>query len=151
MILWNGSCSVHESMSARDLMFLQSEHPEAVTIAHPECPSSVLDLAQEILSTAGMVSVARKYQNQKFIVATEANMLHRLKKEGPSNTYLPAPGIPKPGQASCASCMHCPHMGLNTMEKLLTCLRDGTPQVTLDPVIAKKAKNAIDNMLAISR
>lgn len=151
MTLWNGSCSVHESVSRRDLLFMQQEHPDAITIAHPECVSGVLDLADEVLSTAGMVAIAKKHSNQKFIVGTEANMIHRLRREGPTNIYLPAPGIPAPGQASCASCVQCPHMGLNTMDKLEACLRDGSPEVVVDPAIVPAARKAIENMLAIGR
>ena len=98
-----------------------------------------------------MVAVARKHQNQKFIVGTEANMINRLRREGPTNTYIPAPGIPVPGQASCANCMRCPHMALNTMEKLEACLRDGKPEVTVPAEIIDKARASIERMLAIGR
>jgi quinolinate synthase len=151
MTLWNGSCSVHESISRRDLSFLKQEHPNAITIAHPECVAGILDLADEVLSTAGMVAIAKAHTNQKFIVGTEANMIHRLRRDAPTNTYIAAPGIPAPGEASCASCVHCPHMGLNTLEKLEACLRDGTPEVVLDPAIVPLARKAIENMLAIKR
>lgn len=151
MTLWNGSCSVHESLSRRDLMFMKQEHPDAVVIAHPECVAGVLDLADHVLSTAGMVKIAREMKDTTFIVGTEANMLHRLRLEGPSNTYLPAPGIPAPGQASCANCVRCPHMALNTMEKLEACLRDMSPQIELDPVIVEPAKRSIERMLAVPR
>jgi quinolinate synthase len=151
MSLWNGSCSVHESLSRRDLMFLKTEHPEAITVAHPECSAGVLDLADHVLSTAGMVAIARAHEHRCFIVGTEANMLHRLRREAPSNTYIPAPGIPQPGQASCASCVRCPHMGLNTLEKLEACLRDMSPEVVVDPAVAPAARRSIERMLAIGR
>jgi quinolinate synthase len=151
MTLWNGSCSVHESLSRRDLMFLKQEHPDAITIAHPECVSGVLDLADEVLSTAGMVAISKSHQNQTFIVGTEANMIHRLRREGPSNTYIPAPGLPKAGEASCSNCVRCPHMALNTLEKLEACLRDGSPEVVVDPAIVPKARASIENMLKIRR
>lgn len=149
MTLWNGSCSVHEMLSRRDLMFLKDENPDAIVIAHPECVDGVLDLADRVLSTAGMVAIAREYQNQKFIVGTEVNMIHRLKREGPTNVYIPAPGLPTPGQASCGSCVRCPHMALNTLEKLEACLRDGGPEVSLDPATIERARLPIERMLAI--
>lgn len=151
MSLWNASCSVHETLSRRDLLFLKEEHPGAVVIAHPECMEGILDLADAVLSTAGMVTRVKAAKNTTFIIGTEANMIHRLRREAPSNTYIAAPGMPEPGSASCGDCVRCPHMALNTLEKLEACLRDGNPEVDIDPAVAPLARRSIERMLAVKR
>lgn len=147
IILWNGSCSVHESLSRRDLIFLKQQHPNAITIVHPECMEGIIDLADEVLSTSGMVARVKQDTFQEFIVGTEANMIHRLRRENPTNIYIAAPGMPAPGEASCGNCMRCPHMALNTLEKLEKCLKFGFPTVTIDPKVEAKARQSIESML----
>ena len=149
IILWNGSCSVHESLSRRDLIFLQELNPEAITIVHPECSDGIIELADEVLSTSGMLKIAKNNQNQTFIVGTEVNLIHRLKRESPTNIYIPAPGMPKPGEASCSNCMRCPHMALNTLDKVYDCLKTQSPEITINPKIFEQAKKSVEIMLRL--
>ncbi|TAH38230.1 MAG: quinolinate synthase NadA [Planctomycetota bacterium] len=142
LILWNGSCIVHELFSVDTVRRLQEQHPGAVTLAHPECPKAVREAADQVLGTAGMLRVAREAQDQTFIVATESNMLYRLNKEAPQNMYIPAPG------ASCA-CNLCPHMQKNTPEKLWRALQARQPQIEVAPEVAARARRALERMLAV--
>jgi quinolinate synthase len=127
MILWNGSCMVHEIFSVHDLLKQKRQHPDAVVLAHPECPANVLEHTDIIAGTEKMIQyVAGRTEPTTFIVATEPNMLWQLQSRFPRHTYLPVPGI------TCA-CNKCPHMALNTLEKIRDCLRDGTPEIHWQP------------------
>jgi quinolinate synthase len=140
--LWNATCMVHELFSVETLHALKREHPGAEVLAHPECPKNIRDASEHVLGTAGMLRVVTSATDKTFIVATEGNMIHRFKTVAPQNTYIPAPG------ASCA-CNLCPHMQLNTADKLWAALRTKSPQVTVDPEIAAKARIALERMLAV--
>jgi len=142
MILWDGACEVHELFSVDTLLEMQREHPGAITICHPECPKRVRDEADHVLGTAGMLRLVKEAKGATFIVGTEGNMLYRLEKEAPQNTYLPAPG------ASCA-CNLCPHMQRNTPEKLWKCLQEQGPEVKVAPELAVGALRSLERMLAI--
>ena len=127
MILWNGSCMVHEIFSVHDLLKQKRQHPGAVVMAHPECPANVLEQTDVIAGTEAMIQfVGKQAAPTTFIVATEPNMLWQLQSRYPQHTYLPVPGI------TC-SCNKCPHMALNTLEKIRDCLRDGTPEIHWQP------------------
>lgn len=146
LVLWPGSCEVHETFSERRLVELKVRHPGAVVAAHPECPPAVLQHADYIGSTTGILEFAGRTPAQKVIVVTEPGILHRMQRENPGKELIPVPGADE----SC-SCNECPYMRRNTLEKLYQCLRDGTPEVTLDPALADRARAPIQRMLEISR
>jgi quinolinate synthase len=127
MILWNGSCMVHEIFSLQDLLAAKKRLPQSLVIAHPECPANIREHSDFIGGTEAMIRYVAKFaEPQDFLVATEANMLWQLQTKVPRHRYHPVPGI------TCA-CNKCPHMARNTLEKLRDCLRDGTPEITWQP------------------
>lgn len=144
MLLWNGSCIVHETFSLRKIIQLQMEHPDAELIAHPECEDPLLERAAFIGSTSGLLKHVQTSPLKKFIVATEAGILHQMRKAAPEKEFIPAPP-----EANCA-CNDCPYMKLNTMEKLYLCMKNRAPEIVLDPVIAEKALIPIKRMLEMS-
>lgn len=148
MILWDGACMVHEAFSADMIADLKAKHPNATIIAHPESEKPVLDNAEYIGSTTGLLKYTMNNPSKEFIVATESGILHQMKKASPEKTFHVAPTV-KNGHP-CIACSDCPHMKLNTMEKLYKCLLDGSPEITLSDEILKEAKAPIDKMLEIS-
>lgn len=144
LVLWPGSCEVHETFSERKLVALKVAHPDAVVAAHPECPAGVLQHADYVGSTAGILAFARRTTARRIIVVTEPGILHQMRKENPDKDLIPAPGADE----SC-SCNECPYMRKNTLEKLYLCLRDRTPQITVDPDVARRALIPVNRMLAI--
>lgn len=144
MLLWEGSCIVHETFSLKKLMVLQEENPEARVIAHPECEEPILERATFIGSTSALLRHVRESAENTFIVATEPGILHQMEKGAPGKKFIPAPP-----EANCA-CNECPHMKLNTMEKLYLCMKNGSPQVELDPAVMERALQPIQRMLAMS-
>ena len=148
MILWDGACMVHEAFSARMLKDMKEKYPEACVIAHPESEKPVLDLAEYIGSTTGLLKYTIKSPKKEFIVATESGILHQMQKASPDKVFHVAP-TSKDGRA-CQACQDCPHMKLNTMEKLYNCLKDETPEIILPEKTIKDARAAIDRMLEIS-
>jgi len=148
MILWDGACMVHEAFSARMLKDMKEKYPEACVIAHPESEKPVLDLAEYIGSTTGLLKYTINSPKKEFIVATESGILHQMQKASPDKVFHVAP-TSKDGRA-CQACQDCPHMKLNTMEKLYNCLKDETPEIILPEKTIKDARAAIDRMLQIS-
>ncbi len=144
MLLWEGSCIVHEVFSLRKIMQLQLEHPDAELIAHPECEEPILQRANFIGSTSMLLKYVQTSPRKKFIVATESGILHQMRKRAPEKELIPAPP-----DANCA-CNDCPYMKLNTMEKLYLCMKNRSPEITLDPAIMEKALIPIQRMLAMS-
>ncbi|MDG1272696.1 MAG: quinolinate synthase NadA [Flavobacteriaceae bacterium] len=144
MILWEGSCLVHEAFSFDRIVALAQEHPTADFIAHPESESQVLDIAKYVGSTSGLLNYVQESQATSFIVATEAGILHEMKKRCPGKTFIPAPVEDE----SCA-CSECAYMKLNTLEKLYNCLRFELPEIQLDSQLIAAAKAPIDRMLAL--
>ena len=144
MILWDGSCIVHEAFSFDRIVKLSKENPTAKFIAHPESESQVLDIAQYIGSTSGLLKFVEKDSAQSFIVATEAGILHEMKKRCPQKTFIPAPVEDE----TCA-CSQCAFMKLNTLEKLYLCLENGQPEVKLSQSLIEKAKLPITRMLKL--
>jgi quinolinate synthase len=143
--MWPGTCIVHETFSEKKLIALKLEHPNAQVIAHPECEDSILRQAVHIASTSGLVKFVAESDHTEFIVATEAGILHKMAKEAPSKTLIPAP----PEDESCA-CNMCPFMRLNTMEKLYLALRDLGPEVDVPEEIRVRALAPIERMLKMS-
>ena len=144
MVLWEGACIVHEIFSEQKLVRLKARHPEAPVLAHPECEEPVLRLADHVGSTSSIRRFAAESPASAFIVATEAGILHQMQKDNPAKTFIPAP--PDNG---CA-CNDCPHMKLNTLEKLYLCLRHLAPEVTMEEEIRLRALRPIERMLEMS-
>ena len=145
MILWDGSCIVHEAFSFDKIVTLAQQHPNAKFIAHPESESQVLDIAHYIGSTSGLLNFVQQDAAQTFIVATEAGILHEMKKRAPEKTFIPAPV----SDDTCA-CSECAFMKLNTLEKLYLCLVHESPEIKLDDSLMQAAKAPIDRMLELS-
>ena len=144
MVLWNGACMVHEIFSLEKITKLKIRHPNAKVIAHPECEEPVLRVADFIGSTTGLLNFTLKDPATEFIVATETGILHQMQKSSPGKTFIPAPP-----NNSCA-CNDCPHMKLNTLEKLYLCLKYELPEIVMDEDLRLAAKKPIDEMLRIS-
>lgn len=144
MKLWPGSCIVHEMFSEKSLVQLKERHPKALVLAHPECPDSILRHADYVGSTTGILTYAKQSPAAEFIVATESGILHQMEKACPEKTFLSAPG-----EGGC-SCSECPHMKLNTMEKLYLCMRDRRPEITIEEGLRQRALKPILRMLEMS-
>lgn len=145
MLLWNGACHVHEQFSVEKIVALKQEHPEAIVLAHPECKSAVLKVADVIGSTAALLKYAVAHPEKQYIVATESGILHEMKKKCPDTVFIPAP----PNDSTCG-CNECSFMRLNTLEKLYECLKNEVPEIKVDPEVAEKAVRPIKRMLEIS-
>ena len=144
MVLWNGACMVHEIFSYKKLIQLKRKHPFAKIIAHPECETQILSLADYIGSTTGLLKFSRTNDAKEFIVVTETGILHQMQKANPGKTFIPAPP-----ENNCA-CNDCPHMKLNTLEKLYLCIKHELPEIIMDETIRMAARKPIDRMLSIS-
>ena len=144
MLLWNGACMVHEIFSLEKIRKLKAKHPEAKMIAHPECEEVILQEAGFIGSTTQLLRFTETDPSSAFIVATETGILHQMMKNSPFKTFIPAP----PNNA-CA-CNDCPHMKLNTLEKLYLCMEYETPEIIMDEELRLAARKPIDKMLEIS-
>ncbi len=145
MVLWDGTCEVHDILSTEAIINLKIENPDAKLIAHPECKAQVLELADFIGSTNEMLNFTRKDVSKKFIVATESGILHQMRKDSPGKEFLIVPT-----NETC-SCNDCPYMKLNTLEKLYLCLKNESPEIILATEVIEKAKTPINKMLEISR
>lgn len=144
LVLWNGACMVHEIFSQDKIDRLRAEHPDAKFIAHPECEDHILASADYVGSTSGMLKFTINDAATTYIVATESGIIHQMEKSSPGKTFIPAP----PNNA-CA-CNDCPHMKLNTLEKLYNCLKYESPEITLDESVIARAQRPIERMLEIS-
>lgn len=145
LVLWDGTCMVHEIFSLEKIMKLKAKHPHAKFIAHPECEPGVLSQADFIGSTTALLKYTVSSQDTEFIVGTETGILHQMAKASPEKTFIPAPP-----NNSCA-CNDCPHMKLNTLEKLYICLKYETPELLLPETVRTKALIPIKRMLEISK
>ncbi len=145
MVLWNGACMVHEIFSLEKITKLKHRHPNAKLIAHPECEEPILAIADYIGSTTGLLKYSQQSDATEFIVATETGILHQMQKSNPGKTFIPAPP-----NNSCA-CNDCPHMKLNTLEKLYLCMEYELPEITMEETLRLAAKKPIDRMLEISK
>lgn len=144
MLLWQGACIVHETFSARKLLSLRALYPHAAIIAHPECEDVVLQQADYIGSTSGLLKHVQESGESEFIIATEAGIIHQMQKACPEKLFIPAPP-----EESCA-CNQCPYMKLNTMEKLYHCMRDRSPEINLNEDLITRARQPILRMLDMS-
>jgi len=144
LVLWPGTCIVHETFSQRKLIELKQKHPDAKLIAHPECEEALLDMADFIGSTSQLLNFVENDNGREFIVATEPGILHQMRKRAPDKQLIAAPPV-----ANCA-CNECPFMRLNTPEKVYLALRDLSPELTMDETLRQRALVPIERMLALS-
>lgn len=144
LVLWQGSCIVHETFSEKKLIGLKIEHPDAEIIAHPECEPPVLRHASYIGSTTALLKYSRTSSSQKFIVATEPGIIHQMQKQTPNKLFIPAPGM-----NNCA-CNECPYMRLNTLEKLYLAMESRQPEITMPEAIRVAALRPMQRMLQMS-
>ena len=144
MVLWPGTCIVHDTFSERKIVGLKERHPGALLAAHPECEDVVLRMADFVGSTTGILKFASRSDAKEIIVATEPGILHQMQKAAPDKVLIPAPP-----EASCA-CNECPHMKKNTLEKVYLALRDLEPRLEMDEALMRAARVPIDRMLAMS-
>lgn len=144
LVLWDGACMVHEIFSIEKIIRIKEQHPNAKLIAHPECEASVLEHADFIGSTTQLLKYTQQDSATEYIVATETGILHQMQKNAPEKTFIPAPP-----ESNCA-CNDCPHMKLNTLEKLYLCMKYETPEIIMDESLRIAAKKPIDRMLELS-
>ncbi len=147
MLLWDGSCIVHEAFSMDKLIELHKKYPDYKIIAHPESETHILDTATYIGSTSGMINYVKEHQDQKFIVATEAGILHKMQQEMPNTELVPAPAK----EDNTCACSECHFMKMNTMQKLYDCLLNETPQIEVPETIRERALLPIERMLELSK
>lgn len=145
MLLWPGVCIVHEAFSETELLKLKTQYPGVPVAAHPECPPHIIDHADYVGSTSGILQFAKSLTGDTLIVATEPHIIHQMEKAEPSKKFIGAPGA----DGNCA-CNICPYMALNTMEKLYFALRDLQPQIELDEEVRLAAKRSLDRMLEMA-
>ncbi|MFN5758351.1 MAG: quinolinate synthase NadA [Sphingomonadaceae bacterium] len=145
MLLWPGVCIVHEAFSETELVKLKAQHPGAPVAAHPECPAHIVDHADYVGSTSGILEYAKHMPGDTLIVATEPHIIHQMELAMPHKTFIGAPGA----DGNC-NCNICPYMALNTLEKLYIALRDLTPQVHIEESMRLKAKQSLDRMLEMA-
>ena len=149
MLLWNGGCHVHERFSVSKILELKEQYPDAVVMAHLECKAPVLAAAEVKGSTATMLNYAQQSDKKQFIVATEAGILHEMQRTCPDKEFIPVPPEISESGLEC-SCNECNYMKLNTLEKVYNCLKNMSPQIEIDPEIAKEAVKPINRMLELS-
>ena len=145
MVLWDGSCEVHDILEAEKIVQLKAENPDALLVAHPECQAAVLELADYVGSTSGILKFTAESDNKKFIVATESGILHQMYKQSPDKEFIIVPS-----DETC-SCNDCPYMKLITMEKIYKVLKDESNEIQLDDWVIEESLKPIERMLEISR
>lgn len=147
MLLWDGSCVVHEAFSMDKLLELHKKYPDYKIIAHPESEEHILNTAAYIGSTSGMINFVKEHPKEKFIVATEAGILHKMQQEMPNTELLPAPAV----EDNTCACSECHFMKMNTLQKLYDCLKNESPQIEVPENIRKRALLPIERMLELSK
>jgi quinolinate synthase len=145
MLLWPGVCVVHEAFSETELIKLKAQHPGAPVAAHPECPAHIVEHADYVGSTSGILNFAKTFPGDTLIVATEPHIIHQMEKAIPEKTFIGAPGA----DGNC-NCNICPYMALNTLEKLYIALRDMKPEIQIEEGLRLQAKKSLDRMLDMS-
>jgi quinolinate synthase len=145
MVMWNGSCIVHDEFKAFELEGLKAAHPNARVLAHPESPASVLALADAIGSTSGILKAAREMDASEFIVATDNGLMHKLRTLNPGKVFIEAPTAGN--SATCKSCAHCPWMAMNSLQGLAQVLERNSNSIEIDPALGLQARACIDRML----
>jgi len=146
MVLWDGSCLVHESFSIDKILDLYKQHPDAHFIAHPESEQHILKIAEFVGSTTGLLNYVKQSESKTFIVATESGILHQMQLDNPDKLLIAAP---MNEDSSCA-CNECPYMKMNTMEKLYLCMKNESPAIEIDELLRQKAQKSMDRMLELS-
>ena len=146
MVLWNGSCIVHEEFKAKGLQDLMHVYPDAGVLVHPESPPSVIDLADVVGSTTQIIRASQELSNDKFIVATDKGIFHKMRALAPDKIFIEAPTAGS--GATCRSCAHCPWMGMNVLENLESSLFDGSNEVLIDENLRQKALVPLERMVA---
>ena len=144
MVLWDGACSVHEEFSLEKILALKEEHPEAKVVVHPECRAYIVQIADYVGSTAGILEYCGESEAKEFIVVTEAGILAEMQKRYPDKQFIPAP----PMDSTCG-CNECHYMKMVTLENILSCLESESPEVLLDEEVRRAAERSIQNMVAI--
>jgi quinolinate synthase len=145
MLLWPGVCIVHEAFSETELLKLKAQYPDAPIAAHPECPPYIVDHADYVGSTSGILDYAKRMPGDTLIVATEPHIIHQMQKSVPEKTFIGAPGA----DGNC-NCNICPYMAMNTLEKLYLALRDLQPRIEMDEGLRLAAKKSLDRMLEMA-
>ena len=145
LLLWDGSCIVHEEFKGEVLSNLRKQHPEAKVLVHPESPASVIDLADVVGSTTQLIAAAQRLESSFFIVATEEGILHKMRQSAPDKTFLPAPTAGE--GATCVSCARCPWMKMNDLQRLITALQAGSGEVSIDEEVRARAAVPIQRMV----
>ena len=145
MLLWPGVCIVHEAFSETELLKLKAQHPGAPVAAHPECPPTIIDHADYVGSTSGILQFAKTFEGDTLIVATEPHIIHQMELALPHKTFIGTPG----GDGNC-NCNICPYMALNTLEKLYVALRDLEPRIEIEEGLRLQAKRSLDRMLELA-
>ena len=148
MVMWNGSCIVHDEFKAFELEAMKREHPQAKVLVHPESPADVIALADAVGSTSAILKAARELDAPEFIVATDNGMMHKLRTQNPGKVFFEAPTAGN--SATCKSCAHCPWMAMNGLAALAHVLETGTNEIHVDPALGVRARLPIDRMLAFT-
>lgn len=149
MLLWNGSCIVHEEFRARGIAQMKALYPEAGVLVHPESPENVIALADAVGSTSQLIKAAQTLPHRQFIVATDRGIFYKMQQAAPGKTLIEAPTAGE--GATCRSCAHCPWMAMNGLDNLLQVLEDGSQEIWVDPAIIPRAKQPLDRMLAFTQ
>lgn len=150
MVLWPGSCIVHEEFSEDLLLQLKAEHKAARVAAHPECPDTILDLADFIGSTRGILNFVKTDPASQFIIATEPHIIHQMQIANPQKTFIAAPGVSEARDIGACPCTNCPYMALNTMDKLYLAMLNEGPRIEFDEDLRLRALKPIERMLEMS-
>lgn len=145
MVMWDGSCIVHEEFKAKGVLDLKQVHPDAAVLVHPESPASVIELADVVGSTSQLIKATQTLPNAKFIVATDRGIFHKMRAASPGKTFLEAPTAGN--GATCRSCAHCPWMGMNALDNLEQTLKEGSNEIHVDPETARKAMIPLERMV----
>lgn len=148
MVLWNGTCMVHERFSEQELIKLKARHDKAHVIAHPECPETLLRHADHIGSTSSLLNFTAARHGEEFIVLTEPGILHQMKKRSEGSTFYGVPGM---AEGACVSCNNCEYMKLNTLEKIYQCMVNKSPSLELPESLMARARQPLDRMLEMSK
>ena len=148
MVMWDGSCIVHEEFKAKGLKDLMNVYPDAAVLVHPESPQSVIELADVVGSTTQIIRASQELPNEKFIVATDKGIFYKMRISAPDKIFIEAPTAGS--GATCRSCAHCPWMGMNVLDDLESSLREGTNEVLVDPQIAERALLPLDRMVSFA-
>lgn len=145
MILWDGSCQVHEIFSEQEVISLTGKYPDADVLAHPECPQNILDYADFVGSTSKIIKYAKNSEKKQFIIVTEPGIIHEMKKQAPGKEFIPVPSM-----GGCA-CNECPHMRLNTIDKMIAALENMEPEINMDENLRVSALKPLERMLELSK